>query len=250
MSGHSKWATIKRSKGAADAKRGAAFTRLSKDIINATRLGKSGDINFNPILRVAIEKAKLQNMTNERIEKAIKKGLGISDESEFIFEKTYEAYGPGGVAILIDCETDNPNRTVTEIRTIITKAGFKMVAEGSLSWQFEEVGEIIVDIPSSEISLEDEFILMVMEYQGVKDIQVESKNSVRITTERELLKEVHDNILKDFGQKTIINSIKIVKLAKNSIDLSDNDIKALLELEEKIYTCNDVVNIWTNLNEL
>lgn len=249
MSGHSKWATIKRAKGAADAKRGAAFTRLSKDIINATSLGKSGDVNFNPILRVAIEKAKSHNMTNDKIEKAIKKGLGINTEGDLTIEKTYEAYGPGGVAMLIDCETDNPNRTLTDVRTIIFKAGFKTVPEGSLSWQFDEVGEIIVEIRSQAINVEDDLILKVLEYNGIKDIANE-ENSVKILVERDFLKEIHDELSKDFGSNIQIESVKLVKLAKNLIDLAENDITLLSDLEEKIYTCNDVVNIWTNLNEL
>lgn len=249
MSGHSKWATIKRAKGAADAKRGAAFTRLSKDIINATRLGKSGDLNFNPILRVAVDKAKAHNMTNDKIEKAIKKGLGINDENDLTVENTYEAYGPGGVAMLIDCETDNPNRTLTDVRTIIFKAGFKTVPEGSLSWQFEEVGEIIVAIKSSTINIEDDLILKVLEYNGIKDIS-NDENSVKILVERDFLKETHDLLVKDFGSNIQIESIKIAKLAKNLIDLTEEEMSLLSDLMEKIYTCNDVVNIWTNLNEL
>ncbi|MDQ7021718.1 MAG: YebC/PmpR family DNA-binding transcriptional regulator [Candidatus Dojkabacteria bacterium] len=146
MAGHSKWNNIKKTKGANDIKRGKVFSKLSKDIEIATRIGESGDLTFNPTLRVLVDKAKAANMTSDKIQNAINKGLGISSSDEITYENTYELYGPNNIAILVDTETDNTNRTLTEIKTYVHKAGGKMVPEGSISWQFVEMGLIQLKI--------------------------------------------------------------------------------------------------------
>jgi YebC/PmpR family DNA-binding regulatory protein len=135
MSGHSKWSTIKRQKGAADAKKGAMFAKLSKKISVAAREGKSGDPALNFRLRVEIDKARAQSMPNDNIERAIKKGLG-QDGSVALEEAVYEGYGPGGSAFLIEAITDNTNRTVQSIKTIFTKNGGSLGTQGSVAWQF------------------------------------------------------------------------------------------------------------------
>lgn len=154
MSGHSKWSTIKRAKGAADAKRGALFAKLSKKISLATKEGKSGDPNFNPRLRLEVDKAKQAGMPNDNIDRAIKKGLG-NDGSASLEEVVYEGYGPGGAAFLIEAITDNKNRTVQSIKTIFTKNNGNLGAQGSVAWQFKktENGELESSMP---LELDDE----------------------------------------------------------------------------------------------
>jgi YebC/PmpR family DNA-binding regulatory protein len=154
MSGHSKWSTIKRAKGAADAKRGALFAKLSKKISLATKEGKSGDPNFNPRLRLEVDKAKQAGMPNDNIERAIKKGMG-HDGSASLEEVVYEGYGPGGAAFLIEAITDNKNRTVQSIKTIFTKNNGNLGAQGSVAWQFKkaENGELESSMP---LELDDE----------------------------------------------------------------------------------------------
>lgn len=154
MSGHSKWSTIKRAKGAADAKRGALFGKLSKKISLATKEGKSGDANFNPRLRLEVDRAKQAGMPNDNIDRAIKKGLG-QDGSAAYEEVIYEGYGPSGSAFIIEAITDNKNRTVQSIKTIFTKNGGNLGAQGSVAWQFKknEAGELESTMP---LKLDDE----------------------------------------------------------------------------------------------
>ena len=154
MSGHSKWSTIKRQKGAADAKRGAAFAKLSKKISVATKEGSSGDPSFNSRLRLEIERAKTAGMPNENIDRAIKKGLG-NDGSAALEEVVYEGYGPGGSAFIIEAITDNKNRTVQSVKTIFTKNNGNFGSQGSVAWQFRknEQGELESTTP---LELDDE----------------------------------------------------------------------------------------------
>ena len=143
MSGHSKWSTIKRKKGAADAKRGAVFTRISKDITLASREG-GGDVEMNPALRLAVKKAKSANMPYANIERAIKKGTGELPGVKFE-NYLYEGYGPSGVAIMMEVMTDNKNRTVPEIRHIMSKNGGNLGESGCVNWMFEKKGSIIIN---------------------------------------------------------------------------------------------------------
>jgi len=144
MSGHSKWATIKRKKGAADAKRGKVFTKLIKEITLAARLG-GGDLEGNARLKQAILTAKAENMPKDNIDRAIKKGSGEQGGAAAFEEITYEGYGPGGVAILVDVMTDNRKRTVAEIRHIFAKYGGNLAENGSVAWIFEKMGSILLD---------------------------------------------------------------------------------------------------------
>jgi YebC/PmpR family DNA-binding regulatory protein len=154
MSGHSKWSTIKRQKGAADAKRGAVFAKLSKKITVATKEGNSGDPSFNSRLRLEIERAKAAGMPNDNIDRAIKKGLG-NDGSAALEEVVYEGYGPGGSAFIIEAITDNKNRTVQNVKTIFTKNNGSFGGQGSVAWQFKknEQGELESTTP---LELDDE----------------------------------------------------------------------------------------------
>ena len=152
MSGHSKWSTIKHKKAATDAKRGKLFTKLSKEIIVAAKQG-GGDPEMNFRLRMAIQIAKDANMPADNIDRAVKKGAGSGSEGDTMAEITYEGYGPGGVGIMLETLTDNKNRTVSDIRSTFTRAGGNMAESGSVAWQFEQKGVIIVD--ASEKIAED-----------------------------------------------------------------------------------------------
>ena len=143
MSGHSKWSTIKRKKGAADAKRGQIFTRLIKEITVSAREG-GGDPDMNPRLRTAVDNAKAQNMPNDTIDRAIKRGMGEGDGANYD-EVVYEGYGPNGVAVMVEAMTDNRNRTVAEIRHLFSKNGGNMGESGSVGWMFDKKGYIVVD---------------------------------------------------------------------------------------------------------
>lgn len=241
MSGHSKWKTIKHAKGVQDAKRGAIFSRLSKDIIIATQLGGGSDIKFNTYLRVAVEKAKAANMTTEKIDKAIAKGMGKAD-GDSLLEKTYEVNGFGGVVILIDCETDNSNRTVGELKNIVNKIGAKLVPEGSLSWNFEELGKIVIDKKDNI----DETLLNIISLDGVVDVESE-ENLITIYTNREDLKSVLELIKNNVTDYNFVEA-NLVKVAKDKLDVSEEVYKKNEELIDEIKNHSDVVYVWDNIN--
>jgi YebC/PmpR family DNA-binding regulatory protein len=176
VSGHSKWSTIKRKKGAADAKRGKIFTRLIKEITVAARMG-GGDPEGNPRLRSAIATAKSENMPKDNIERAIKKGTGELEGAVYE-EISYEGYGPGGVAVLVDCMTDNKNRTVADIRHAFSKSGGNLGETGCVSWMFDKKGSILVD---KDTIGEEELMDKALE-AGAEDV-VEEDNVFQVITE-------------------------------------------------------------------
>lgn len=258
MSGHSKWSTIKHSKGVQDAKRSSLFSKLSKDIIVAVQIGGSGDPNFNPILRLAIAKAKSANMTNDKIEHAVNKGMGNSSSDEIIYYKTYEAYGPSGVAILIDCQTDNPNRTIGEIKTIINKNGGKMLSEGSISWQFKETGYIKISVKKDELEgiqekekyIEENLILSMLEIDRIEDIKpilIDDVHYIEIYCSRQMLKQTHGELQARFNGKIDIEEANIIKIAQNLVNISNEEKERVEEFIDKIKECEDVDNVWDNM---
>ena len=234
MSGHSKWSTIKRKKGAADAKRGIAFTRLSKDITLAAReLG--GNPDMNPALRLAVKKAKTANMPVSNIERAIKKGTG--DLPGVTYEDyIYEGYGPGGIAILIEILTDNKNRTLPEIRSLMTKNGGNLGESGCVSWIFHKKG--IFTINSKLINEED--ILEVFDL-GVEDVLTEEEYYEIITSP-----EKFSIVSKFFENKNLSFDGKISLMPENTVKidstLGDKAIKLINILEDH----DDVQNIHSN----
>lgn len=242
MAGHSKWAKLKHSKGLVDAKKASVLTKVSKDIINAVRVGGSADPAFNPMLRVAIDKAKAANMTNDRVERAIKRGSGVSESGdEKIFENTYEAYGPAGVAVLIDTESDNPNRTLTDIKTIINKSGGKIANEGSISWQFKEVGKVVIKAKDNKDSL----IEKLMDLEGVVDIE-EDAEEIIVIVEKENFRNFINEMQKLQNPYFEIVESKLIKRCDNLIEISESDASSLLELVDKIEDVSEVVGVWTN----
>tara|TARA_Y100000996_G_scaffold162580_1_gene126252 strand:+ start:694 stop:1410 length:717 start_codon:yes stop_codon:yes gene_type:complete len=234
MSGHSKWSTIKRKKGAADAKRGIAFTRLSKDITLAAReLGGSPDMN--PALRLAIKKAKAANMPVSNIERAIKKGTG--DLPGITYEDyIYEGYGPGGIAILIEILTDNKNRTLPEIRSLMTKNGGNLGESGCVSWIFHKKGIITID----SILVSEDDILEIFDL-GVEDVLNEEDYCEIITSPEKfsIVSDFFENKNLSFDGKISLIPQNTVKIDSN---LGDKAIKLINILEDH----DDVQNIHSN----
>ena len=241
MSGHSKWSTIKRAKGATDAKRGVLFGKLAKQINIAVRVGGgSSDPNFNATLRAAIDKAKAASMPNDNIDRAIKKGLG--EGGELVEEITYEGYGPGGVALLIETATDNKNRTVSNIKHYLTKHGGSLGAAGSVLWQFENKGQILIErMPEKNIG---DLQLTAID-AGAEDV-VESDEGLIITTSPEQLAGV-ENELKKAG--AVIASVETIKQSTQPVVIDikmQHKIDGLLEVLEND---EDIIATHTNINE-
>lgn len=236
MSGHSKWSTIKRKKGALDAKRGAIFTKLIKEITVAARQGGE-DLNSNPRLRTAVTKAKANNMPNDNIERAIKKGTGNLDGVTYE-EIRYEGYGPGGVAIMVDCLTDNRNRTTPEIRTIFGKNGGNLGETGCVSYMFDRKGMLIIDRGQTT---EDDVMELLLDY-NVEDLKTEEGNIV-VTTAPEGYNEVYDLLLE---KKYTMAFNEITFIPKTTTALDEVKAAQCLKLIELIEEQDDVQNVYSN----
>ncbi len=239
MSGHSKWSTIKRKKGANDAKRGKIFTRLIKEITVAARSG-GGDPEGNPRLRSAIITAKAENMPKDNIARAIKKGTG-EIAGEVYDEILYEGYGPGGVAVLVECMTDNRNRTVADVRHYFTKSNGNLGESGCVAWMFEKKGLILVD---KETVSEEELMDQALE-AGAEDI-VEEDSEFQIFSAPEELDDVRD-ALGEAGVTFLDASISMVP--KNTVDVTDEKVaRALMKLLENLEDHDDVQNVHANFD--
>lgn len=241
MSGHSKWHTIRRAKSANDQRRGQLFTKLARDITIATREGGSGDPDLNFRLRLAIEKARANNMPNENIQRAIERGLGKSNEAA-IEEIFYEGYGPGGVAILIEAATDNRNRTSSDVRATFNKNGGNPGEPGSVSWMFEQKGLITVDLSATRRD-PDELQLLAID-AGADDVIVDDE-TLEIYCEWTQLNAVRQALL-DQGVP-ISNAEKIMR-AKTLIQPDEKDALAALRLIEKLEDLDDVQKVYSNLD--
>ena len=239
MSGHSKWSTIKRKKGANDAKRGKIFTRLIKEITVAARSG-GGDPEGNPRLRSAIATAKTENMPKDNIARAIKKGTG-EIAGEVYDEILYEGYGPGGVAVLVECMTDNRNRTVADVRHYFTKSNGNLGESGCVAWMFEKKGLILVD---KETVSEEELMDQALE-AGAEDM-VEEGDEFQIFSAPEELDDVR-NALEEAGVTFLDASVSM--MPKNTVDVTDEKVaRALLKLLENLEEHDDVQNVHANFD--
>ena len=236
MSGHSKWSTIKRKKGAADAKRGAIFTRLSKDISLASREG-GGDIEMNASLRLAVKKAKIANMPAANIEKAIKKGTGELSGAKFE-NYIYEGYGPAGVAILMEIMTDNKNRTVPEIRHLMSKHGGNLGESGCVSWMFDKKGTIVIN-KNLEIN-EDDLMELSIELDAEDFIVQEDCFEILTTPEKfaETIKPLEE---KGYNVEGELGLIPI-----NMVKVSESDSNSIIKLLELLEDHEDVQKIHSN----
>ncbi|MDR0388432.1 MAG: YebC/PmpR family DNA-binding transcriptional regulator [Treponema sp.] len=237
MSGHSKWATIKHAKGAADAKRGQMFTKLIKEISIAARIG-GGNPEGNPRLRTAILKARAANMPKDNIDRAIKKGTGELEGVNYE-ELTYEAYAPGGVAVLIEVLTDNKNRAAADVRNILTRAGGSLATAGSVSRLFTRKGIITLD---GEKYTEDQVLEVALE-GGAEDVTL-SGGVIEVTTAPEDFEPVV-NALEAKSLETTGAEISMIAEAEVSLD-TEGTAKAL-RLIEKLEDNDDVQNVYSNV---
>jgi len=236
MSGHSKWATIKRQKGVADSKRGAMFTKFTREIIIATRQGgASPEGNFR--LRLAIQKARDNNMPKDNIENAIKKGSGSAEGTIYI-EMVMEGYGPAGIAILLEAMTDNRNRTVSEIRSTFMKYNGNLGENGSVAWMFENTGVITVDTSGIDA---DDFSLFAID-AGAKDVR-EDKGLLEIYTQPKDFEQVKLAIEK--RKKPL--SAEVTMLPTNTVSLPEKESLQTVKLLEKLEDLDDVQRVFSNL---
>ncbi len=235
MSGHSKWSTIKRKKGAADAKRGVIFTRLSKDITLAAR-ESGGDLSMNPALRLCVKKAKAANMPAANIDRAIKKGTG--DLPGIKYEDcVYEAYGPSSTAILIQVLTDNKNRTLPEIRSILTKNGGSLGSSGCVNWMFSKKGNLIIN----KQNITEEELLELLEPFEIEDLNLEEDNYEITLSSEEFLK-----ISSVLENKNIEFDGEVNLVSENLVSVSQQESEKIIKLLELIEEHDDVQRVHTN----
>lgn len=236
MSGHSKWSSIKHQKGAADAKRGKIFTKLTQEIIVAVRDGDSNP-ETNSRLRLAIQRARDNSMPNDNIERAIKRGSGTLEGGE-LTELTMEGYGPGGVAVMVQCLTDNHNRAVQEVRHVFSHSGGGLGEKGSVAWNFEPKGFITID--SSGLDT-DELALKAID-AGAEDVQEEDE-SIEIYTKPNQLEQVRKTLEDD---DVTISSAELAMIAKNTVELDERTALQTLRLLDKLEDLDDVQRVSSN----
>lgn len=235
MSGHSKWATTKHKKGKIDAARGKVFTKIAREIIVAAKAG-GGDPDANSRLRLALEKAKAANMPNDNITRAIRRGTG-EIEGAVYEEMTYEGYGPGGTAIMLDITSDNRNRTAGEIRHIFSRNNGNLGEIGCVAWMFSRKGMIVLNGESID---EDELMLTALD-AGADDVTVED-GSAEIITEPDNLEEVKNTLAENYT----IESAEITMLPQNTIALEGDTAEKMLKLLDLLEEHDDVQAVYTN----
>jgi len=237
MSGHSKWSTIKRKKGAADAKRGKIFTKLIREIATAARIG-GGEVDSNPRLRLVVDKAKSANMPKDNISRAIQKGVG-GGESDAYEECTYEGYGPGGVAILIETLTDNKNRTVSEVRHALTKNGGNLGATGCVGYLFEKKGLVTID----RAGVDADSVMEAALEAGAEDV-LESADSIDVVTtpaDFEAIKQTLE------GSFKILNA-EISMEPSTTVQLAGREAETMLKVSDLLEDLDDVQNVYSNFD--
>ncbi|HEY2039273.1 MAG TPA: YebC/PmpR family DNA-binding transcriptional regulator [Edaphobacter sp.] len=238
MSGHSKWATIKHKKGALDAKRGKIFTRLIKEITIAAKLG-GGDPDGNPRLRGAVLAAKAENMPSDNIKRAIQRGTGELEGVSYE-EITYEGYGPGGVAIIVDVLTDNKNRAVSEIRHAFSKNGGNLGADGSVSWMFTTKGLVIV---AKDAASEEKLTEIVLE-AGAEDLSEEGEVWEILTDPKDF--EAVSTAVRAAGITP--ESAEVTKIASTYTKLEGSQANAMIRLLETLEDLDDTQNVYSNFD--
>lgn len=237
MSGHSKWSTIKHAKAVTDARRGKLFTKLTREIIVAARQG-GGDPTMNIRLRMAIQKAKDSNMPNDNIDRAVKRGTGESGEQDQMVEYTYEGYGPGGVAIMLETLTDNRNRTVSSIRSTLTKAGGNLAQSGAVAWQFEPRGILVVTAEPDEA---EEFALVAID-AGADDFET-FDSTLQIFSPVNRLEEIRQTL--NDTEASIVSS-ELSMIPNSTITLDRKSATQTLRLLDQLEELDDVQKIYSN----
>ncbi|MGZ6315878.1 MAG: YebC/PmpR family DNA-binding transcriptional regulator [Anaerolineales bacterium] len=238
MSGHSKWSTIKRKKGAADAKRGAVFTRLTREIVMAARDGGS-DPNGNFRLRLAVDKARSENMPKDNIERAVRRGAGEDKDAAAFEQISYEGYAPHGVAVMVECVTDNRNRTVAELRHALTKAGGTMGELGSVAWQFDRVAYF--SFPSSAMNYDKAFELGIE--AGANDVN-DDNGTIEIIGPVDTFKDIADRL---HAAKVQPEEAGLRMIPKQELELSVDQTLHVMKALETIEELDDVQNVFSNL---
>jgi len=238
MSGHSKWSTIKRQKGANDAKRGAVFTKVAREVMIAARQG-GGDPDANYRLRLAMEKARSVNMPADNIRRAIDKATGSGEGVQFE-EIIYEGYGPGGIAVLVETQTDNKNRTAADVRAIFTKAGGQLAGAGAVAWQFEPRGLITIAAGRDP----DEIALAAID-AGADDVDTSDPQRIEIYTSPGDLRTVRQ-ALEDGGRP--VESAESTMVARNTVELDSAHARQALRLVEQLEDLDDVQRVTANFD--
>lgn len=236
MAGHSKWANIKHKKAAQDAKRGKVFTKLIREITVAAKLG-GGDSDANPRLRAAVSTALSNNMSRDTIERAVKKGAG-GDESANVDEIRYEGYGPGGIAIMVDCMTDNRNRTVAEVRHAFSKLGGNLGTDGSVAYMFKKHG--IISFNSLE---HEEMIMDIALDSGAEDV-ITNDEQVNVITTPENFVDVKEALDRE---KLLADSAEVTMVADIKVEVATTDhAEKVIKMIDKLEDLDDVQNVYTN----
>lgn len=237
MAGHSKWKNIQHRKGAQDARRGKIFTKIATEITVAARLA-GGDTDTNPRLRTALLKARSANMPKDNVERAIKKGLG-NVEGVSYSEKVYEGYGPGGVAFVVECLTDNVNRTVGDVRTLFNRAGGNLGTEGSVSWQFQTKG--IFAFEKSKIRSYDQFFDMALEH-GADDVE-DTGEIYEVTSSVDVFPGLRDAFEK---AGLVADLAEITRIPENQVKVDSKQAEGIQKLVDGLEDNDDVQNVYHN----
>ena len=237
MSGHSKWSTIKHGKAASDARRGQLFTKLAKEIIIAARQG-GGDPDANFRLRMAVQRAKDNNMPASGIQRAIKRATGEGSEGDQILEAVYEGYGPGGTAILLETVTDNKNRTVSGVRSTFSKAGGNMSEAGAVAWQFEQRGVVVVDTSGMD---SEELTLEAID-AGADDFETDD-GTLHIYSVPGKMESIR-SVMMSLG--ATVSSSELSMLPKNTVPLDEKTAKSALRLLDQLEELDDVQRVYSN----
>lgn len=238
MSGHSKWSTIKRKKGAEDAKRGKIFTRLAREITQAAREG-GGDPDANASLRLAVEKARGANMPKDNIERAIKRGTGELEGGQ-LEEITYEGYAPHGVALLVKCLTDNRNRTLSEVRRVFNRSGGNLAEAGAVAWMFDTKGYIAVAVDDKD---PDDIFMMAVD-AGAEDVEI-SDEFVEVYTEPGDLHWIRDGLA---GRGLTIEEAELSQVPKTTMTLAEKETLQVMGMIEALEELDDVQQVYSNLD--
>jgi len=239
MSGHSKWATIKRKKALIDAKRGQAFTKLIRELSMAARHG-GGNPDANPRLRVVMDKARELNMPNDNIKRAIQRGTGEGADAVQFEEATYEGYGPGGAAVIVDALTDNKNRTSSELRTVFTRNGGNLGEQGSVSWGFQPAGLIQFDRKRH-----DEEALMAAALEAGADDFRAAESTYDVVTSPAQFEAVRTALIAKGLQPA---SAELVKLPKTTVALDGKNAESMVHLMDALEEHDDVQHVWANFD--
>ena len=236
MAGHSKWANIQHRKGAQDKKRGKLFTKLIREITVAAKMGGS-DMDANPRLRLAVDKAKAQSMPKDNIDRAVKRGAGELDGDDF-FEIRYEGYGPGGTAVMVDCLTDNRNRTVAEVRHAFTKFGGNLGADGSVNYLFNQVGQLL--FPAG---VDEDAVMEAAIDAGAEDVIPDDDGSIEVLTSPNDFEQVRDAMIAA-GMEA--EDAQITMRASTSAELGVKEAGSMIKMLEMLEDLDDVQEVYSN----